>query len=123
MDFKISNALESEESEEEEEENEDENELLLLTEGVVSDDAESAESDAEYEPENILVARTYRGKVQYLVKWKGHTLQLVDLTWESHSNLAKHGQLGRSLMQDYKSNASCWPPASGVNAKDFAETQ
>jgi hypothetical protein len=43
------------------------------------------EGQPEYEVEEILSSRRYRGRIQYLVRWKGYTRE--DDTWEPISNL------------------------------------
>lgn len=43
------------------------------------------EGDLEYKVEEILDSRIYRGKFQYLVKWKGYTAE--HNTWEPVSNV------------------------------------
>ena len=44
-----------------------------------------SEGEFEYEVEQILDSRLYRGKLQYLVKWLGYTEE--HNTWEPPSNL------------------------------------
>jgi hypothetical protein len=42
-------------------------------------------NEEEYEVEKILGKRTYYGKIQYLIKWKGY--EISESSWESESNL------------------------------------
>jgi hypothetical protein len=53
--------------------------------GENSDGEESREDDDEYEVEEIRGKRIYRGKVQYLVKWKGYGEN--EKTWEPLEHL------------------------------------
>ena len=50
----------------------------------------------EYEVEAILTHRRYRGKYQYLVKWKGYDSS--ENTWEPEQNLTNMEE----LLDDYK---------------------
>ena len=42
-------------------------------------------NEEEYDVEKILDKRTYYGKIQYLIKWKGYPIS--ESSWEPKSNL------------------------------------
>src|SRR5271169_558469 len=44
------------------------------------------EGEEEYEVEEILDSRLFRGKLQYFVKWKGYTTE--ENSWEPAENVA-----------------------------------
>lgn len=46
---------------------------------------ELIDDELEYEVEAIIGERLFRGKTQYLVKWKGHHIE--NATWEPIANL------------------------------------
>ena len=52
----------------------------------------------EFEAEEIIDARTYYGKKQYLVKWKGYSME--DCTWEPEAHLKNSPDLIKAFCQE-----------------------
>lgn len=57
-------------------------------------------SNEEYEVDQILDSRMYRGKLQYKVKWKGYEDPSED-TWEDQENLENAQLATKQFHQDY----------------------
>ena len=67
----------------------------------------------EYEVEAILTHQRYRGKYQYLVKWKGYDSS--ENTWEPEQNLTNMEE----LLNDYKRRRKLW----GWATRQFIQSQ
>ena len=57
------------------------------------------EGEEEYEVEKIQDSRIYRGKLQYLVKWKGYGPR--DMTWEPRENVSNAKELVEEFHRKY----------------------
>ena len=58
------------------------------------------EGEEEYEVEEILDQKKQKGKMKYLVKWKGYPL--YDSTWETVDNLDNAPKLLQAYKQKHK---------------------
>jgi Chromo (CHRromatin Organisation MOdifier) domain len=73
------------------------------------------ERDEEYEVEYVVDSRLKRGKLEYLVHWKGYGDE--DRTWEPEANLENC----RDLVQDYhKRKPSAPRKLRGISAELFS---
>ena len=74
--------------------------LGLIEETPVSATVEqengATEEEEEYEVEKVVDKRIHKGKVEYLLKWKGYTSD--DNTWETEDSLDCE-----ELLQEYES--------------------
>ena len=61
-----------------------------------------ADGHQEYEVEAILSHRKRRGKIQYLVKWKGYADH--ENTWQSTKDLEN----AKDILEDYKASSRCF---------------
>ena len=61
------------------------------------DDQDDEEDDSEYEVESVLDHRTQDDQIEYLVKWKGFSVE--DNTWEPIENLSDSVALEQYLQQ------------------------
>ena len=64
--------------------------------GITETPPDLVEGEQEYEVEAILAHRRFRGKYQYLVKWKGYDSS--ENTWEPENNLTHMEE----LLNEYK---------------------
>ena len=70
------------------------------------------EGEEEYEIEKILKSRIYRGRVQYLIKWKGYSD--AENTWQSLQDLEHSKETWEQFHKDHPSEPK---PVSFKNAK------
>ena len=75
-------------------------------------------------PKQVLVARMYKGKQEFLVHWEGWSVKLKDLTWEPRNHAVFKTPEGKAIRDKYevwakKQQPTLWPPKSGVQAKDY----
>ena len=77
-------------------------------EGLTRPDPEEVEGEEEYEVEEILKSRMNRGKLEYLVKWKGYSN--ADNTWEPRGNLKNAEEVVEAFHRKYPSAPRPAPP-------------